>query len=89
MPSDMAMKGPHAWIILIDLEDYIRGCGGVFGGLHPDCVAALGVGGVGDAVVVFAEAFCEDVPVQGCAGQKGGGKGEGVGWRRRYRTYML
>jgi hypothetical protein len=30
--------------------------------LDPDSIAALGVGGVCDGVVVFAEAFCEDVP---------------------------
>lgn len=64
MPSNMAMKRPHARIILIDLEDDVSGGIGVFGGLHPDGVAALGVGGVGDGVGVFAEAFCEDVPLR-------------------------
>jgi hypothetical protein len=64
MPSNMAMKGPHARVILIDLEDYVGGGRGVFGRLHPDGVAALGVRGVGDEVVVFAEAFCEDVPLR-------------------------
>jgi hypothetical protein len=59
----MAMKRPHAWIILIDLKDDVGGGRGVFGCLHPDGVAALGVGGVGDEVVVFAETFCEDVAV--------------------------
>lgn len=57
MPSNMAMKRPYAWIVLIDLEDYVGGCVGVFGCLHPYGVPALGVGGVGDGVVVFAEAF--------------------------------
>jgi hypothetical protein len=54
----MAMKRPDAWVILIDLEDYVSRSRGVFGCLDPDCVAALGVGGVGDEVVVFAETFC-------------------------------
>jgi len=58
------MEGPHARIVLIDLEDYVGGGVGVFGCLHPDGVAALGVGGVGDCVGVFAEAFCEDVPLR-------------------------
>ena len=64
MPSNMAMEGPHARIILIDVEDDVGGCVCVFGGLHPDGVAALGIGGVCDGVGVFAEAFCEDVPVR-------------------------
>jgi hypothetical protein len=59
----MAMERPHARIILIDLEDDVSRSRSVFGCLNPDCVAALGVGGVGDEVVVFAEAFCEDVAV--------------------------
>jgi hypothetical protein len=63
MPSNMAMKRPHAWVVLVDLQYHIGGCVCVFGGLDPDCVAALGVGRVGDCVVVFAEAFCEDVPM--------------------------
>jgi hypothetical protein len=58
MPSNMAMKRPDAWVILIDLKHYVGGGRSVFGCLHPDCVAALGVGGVGDSVVVFAESFC-------------------------------
>ena len=52
----MAMKRPHTWIILIDLQHYVSRCVGVFGGLHPDGVSALWVGGVGDGIVVFAEA---------------------------------
>jgi hypothetical protein len=81
MPSNMAMKGPHARVILIDLEDYVSRGIGVFGCLHPDGVAALGVRGVGDEVVVFAETFCEDVPLE-CQ-RLGEGKERGKG------TYML
>lgn len=63
MPSDVAMERPDAWIVLVDLKhDVSRGVR-VFGGLHPDGVAALGVAGVGDGVGVFAEALGEDVPV--------------------------
>jgi hypothetical protein len=54
----MAVERPHAWIVLIDLKHYVGGGRSVFGCLHPDCVAALGVGGVDDSVVVFAESFC-------------------------------
>lgn len=68
MPSDVAMERPDAWIVLIDLEDDVSRGVGVFGRLHPDGVAALGVAGVGDGVGVFAEALGEDVPVgrRGC-----------------------
>jgi hypothetical protein len=62
MPSDMAMERPDAWIVLIDLEDHVGGCVGVFGCLHPDGVAALRIRRVDDSVVVFAEAFGEDIP---------------------------
>ena len=83
MPSDMAMKRPDARVILIDLEDYVGRCVGVFGCLYPDGVAALGVGGVGDGVVVFAETFCEDVPFADISGCK---RWE---WRGKEETYML
>ena len=58
MPSNVAMERPNAGIVLVDLENNIGRCVFVFCGLHPDRVAALWVGGVGDCVVPFAEAFC-------------------------------
>lgn len=57
MPSDMAMKRPDARVVLIDLQDYVRGCVLIFGSLHPDGVAALGIRRVRDGVVPFAETF--------------------------------
>lgn len=83
MPSDMAMKGPDARIILVDLEDDVGGGVGVLGGLHPHGVAALGVRGVGDGVGVFAEAFCEDVPLRELLV---GSCGKGRGARGKERT---
>ena len=83
MPSDMAMKRPDTRVILIDLEDYVGGCVGIFSCLYPNGVSALGVGGVGDGVVVFAEAFGEDVPFADVSGLEEGGE------RGREKAYML
>lgn len=84
------MERPDAWIVLVDLEDDVSRGIRVFGRLHPDGVAALGVVGVGDGVGVFAETLGEDVPVgrRGVSREElGRGRPREMGQEKR--TYML
>lgn len=63
MPRDMAVKGPDARVICVELNDHVRRLGGADGVLQEVYVPSLRVVGVRHVAVPNSCAFGEDVHV--------------------------